>query len=254
MGRETIALAACSLACGHAAGQAPPANSGGPAPVSHDPFAPRAMAGPYGSLADFCAKQEAAADEDEKLRCVPDPGGPKSGPTHLADAGPFRTVVVFATYSDDTAPYTSCNLAVEMGAGWYVDADAFPCHVVHMEGMDDTSVAKLDVEPLVGDHDLVVGISDDMEMNVSSATSPNAGTYGRTEESFLVCAIGASGVPSCTPEIPTVTYFEVEDRVVFDVRPEPGAIVITVPTDAVDPEEIPDAWRPLAGRHPLVFP
>jgi hypothetical protein len=223
-----------------ALGTSPPAAapSPTPAPVKGDAWSPRALTGPIASIEEWCRRQ------------------PKSEPCLTVDeakptsASPFKPAapllggrwVVTGNSEEKTA-----RLALQTAAGWFVSAPAGdPGLFVRPVEL----VTRAGTPPLVAARVVTT-------WNASNNPEGNGRWQLHCQENLLMCGVGPSGTPSCTPAIPARDGECEDPEKPFDwsysldvnVRPD-GQLEITAPKGA----KLTANARRAVGKHPLPLP
>jgi hypothetical protein len=147
-------------------------------------LAPKPLEGPFRSLADFCATQRQGNRRGDPLICDEQRPPITSGLSHLGATSAFRQVELFTVASG-----TQCGLGLRTSAGWFVDGETVGCE---WPGKRAIEIKELRVEGGV----LV------LRWVRRSRFSVNKQTLDEESEQMLLCGIGPSGKPSCTPAIP----------------------------------------------------
>jgi hypothetical protein len=232
-------LAAAAVMVIAAPGTATPAHPARPAPPAApgkgDAWSARALTGPIASIEAWCGRQ------------------PKSEPcVSLDEAGAKR-----ATLDKPTAPLLggrwvvtgnaeekTARLALQTAAGWFVSGPA---------GDPGLFVRPVELVTRAGAQALVSA----RVMTTWNATD-NAQGNGRwqqhCQENLMMCGVGPSGTPSCTPAIPARDGECEDPEKAFDwsysldvnVRPD-GRLEITAPKGA----KLTANARSAVGKHPL---
>lgn len=209
-----------------------------PATVKGDAWSPRALTGPIASIDEWCRRQ------------------PKSDPClNLDEANPTR-----ATPFKPTAPLLggrwvvtgnaeekTARLALQTAAGWFVSPPA---------GEPGLFVRPVELANRAGTPALVAA-----RVVTTWNAANNAEGNGRwqlhCQENLLMCGVGPSGTPSCTPAIPARDGDCGDPEKAFDwsysldvtVRPD-GQLEITAPKGA----KLTANARRAVGKHPLQLP
>lgn len=206
-------------------------------PDKGDAWSARALTGPVASVDEWCRRQ------------------PKADPCLSLD----ETSRARATLAKATAPLSggrwvvtgnaeekTARLALQTAAGWFVSAPA---------GEPGLFVRPVEVVTRAGAAPLVMA---------RAVTTWNAGGNaegtGRwqlhCQENLMVCGVGPSGTPSCTPPIPArdgecedpEKAFEWSYSLDVNVRPD-GQLEITAPKGA----KLTASARSAIGKHPLLL-
>jgi hypothetical protein len=197
-------IAAVMAACGCARSTVPVANTERAHPAarrSTGPFAPRPLAGPFRSVAEWCAKLPAADDEDPRSGCL-DPYEPiiSRGAARIAGA----ELVPFA---DRNIMGPSCAIAIHRGGAiWIDDTLEVPC--LPPPGRQSVMIS-VDIKDFAW-RDVIRNVPDeaiDRELVLAYAVHRHTATdgvdvFGQDE---IVCGTGASEHPACTPPIPMIS-------------------------------------------------
>jgi hypothetical protein len=151
-----------------------------------DPQRPRAMLGPYKSLAKACAD---LPDPDNSGDCP----SKEHEPTKMAKAKkPWLAAQLFVGGGG-----MMCFLAAKLAAGWFVDTNGEMCEEVRGLSLETDSFAVEDMVP-GGRPELVLRVTSktdsrgDPDEDGVRASEPSG-----CEASMIVCGIGESGEPSC---------------------------------------------------------
>src|SRR5579871_1630644 len=172
-----------------------------------DPARPVALAGPFPTLQAYCAQLQGTTCYLEEEARSSGAGKPKGV------VAPFRAVKLFsAGKSEDDRGW---RLAIQTDAGWFVDEELVPHEVdnIDLRGRVDELevapqcaggkplvklvVAEIDCSGEIEPGDVVV----DAHGKKHVADGYHHHLYASAERSLVVCGVGASGKPSCTPKI-----------------------------------------------------
>jgi hypothetical protein len=185
-----------------------------PRAVTPGPFAPVELVGPFASVDAYCAdaarrandawRAESGEPPEEPLGCVRDAKVADFGPTLAGPSGGLMTaaelVVVDTAHDVNWGP--ECSIVIHVGGRVWAAEKAFACRV---EGLGHT------FEWIVIDemawHDVIdrapEGTAIGAELVVKMTfTRYTGGGVMATGQDMVVCGIGASGKPRCTPAIP----------------------------------------------------
>ncbi len=235
---KSLALRPNAAVKARLAALATPAPAATPAPVKGDAWSPRALTGPVASIEEWCRRQ------------------PKSEPCLTLDeakptsASPFKPTapllggrwVVTGNAEEKTA-----RLALQTAAGWFVSAPA---------GEPGLFVRPMELVTRPGTPALVAA-----RVVTTWNAANNAEGNGRwqlhCQENLLMCGVGPSGIPSCTPAIPArdgecedpEKAFEWSYSLDVNVRPD-GQLEIAAPKGA----KLTAGARRAVGKHPFVLP
>ena len=241
-----VALVAVT-ACG--APPLPILNAAAPAPRTSrrpsGPYAPVGLAGPFRSIAEWCAHIPAPAEGEDPTSCL-DAYLPlvSSGPTSIGQAKlvPFGNQSIWGP---------SCAIAIERN-GWWVDEKRdVPC--LPPPGSQSLYLA-IDVRDFAW-RDLVrsappgEAIGPELVLDVAIRRHTASDGLDVADENLIVCGTGASEHPSCTPLIP-VNAHGVSP---IDFAPQIASSgVLSFHLD--DPEGMAGDPEPFTRTYPLVFP
>jgi hypothetical protein len=235
-----------------------------PAPVvQRDPwlYAPQPLQGPYPSLDAYCqALARPDPEGDVTAACAPPDRTPSEGSfTLAAPSGPYEGArIVFTHDPTAAAPMVDCRVALRTAGAWYVSGSTLSCRgVFATSGHLQVSAKQLAVEDLVmGGAPVLVFRYVEHQTMTSMDRGPGGrridSTLRRNQEGFIVCGLGASRWPSCTPALPVVHESLGGDTVrIRWSSTAPGGLSATASgdLDAVDLEP-----KALLGFHPVVFP
>jgi hypothetical protein len=207
--------------------------------VKVDAWSPRALAGPVASIEEWCKRQpksESCLSLDEASRAratLARPAAPLSGGRWLVTGN---------------AEEKTARLALQTAAGWFVSPPA---------GEPGLFVRPVEVVAGAGAPGLVMA-----RVVTTWNAADDAEGDGRwqlhCQESLLVCGVGPSGTPSCTPSIPARDGVCEDPDKAFPwsysldviVRPGGGMLEIAAPKGA----KLTAGARRAVGRHPLHLP
>jgi hypothetical protein len=163
------------------------------------PYAPVALAGPFRSIAEWCAQIPPPADGDEDPRgCIPDYAPlVSSGPTSIDRAK-------LVPYANRSIWGPSCAIAIEHD-GWWIDANPdVPC--LPPPGSKSIFIT-IDVRDL-GWRDVIrsappgEAIGAELVLDLAFQRHTASDGIDVASENRIICGTGASEHPSCTPWIP----------------------------------------------------
>jgi hypothetical protein len=208
--------------------------------TSSSPIAPELSVaeGPFSTLEKYCADQQAAGD----WACSLDQSGLTRGPSSLAQpAAPWSAVRVFSLqesseFPGPSGPAVSCMLGIQIADAWYVTNFAECASGGTMDTGASTSSLELQPGPAGQPPMLVLRY----RTHADEAWA----------ERLMICGIGPSNRPSCTPGIPTAMKGKPKIKVTLDPS---GVLVVGADTSDYDhlaPGEVPN-WK---GTHRLAFP
>lgn len=157
---------------------------------------PRPLLGPFSTLTDYCDQytpsRALAEAQRDRLECDPQPSvllGKSSAPFAAAQIFEVRVPIATTTGGDDRPEsyLAFCQLGLRVGSSWYVRADLYDCSA----HTDSARPASLAMVPGSGGSVLRVDFHEILaERHEESRSS-----------ALLVCGVGSSGRPSCTPQI-----------------------------------------------------
>ncbi len=263
MSRELIALAIALVACDKPAKHedapvavAPPADAAIDATMVAPPIdaavvpaiAIRKLAGPFASIEKYCATVKAEDLGDEPGRHIACDTEPMfDGKRKLAKTPPFDEARLFVVEALD--PH--CQLGVRIGKSWYVLHEAVRCLGDRAKSTLSAKVIAFAVE----NGRLAIRVLYDQS---TEEYSPAA--FERTHfELLTLCAIGTSGVPSCTRELPLKGTREEhakgektkKTQFKIDVKETPAQLTLAGDTSSIEHYLV----EPLApGTYALAFP
>jgi hypothetical protein len=173
---------------------------------------PRPLLGPFQTLSDYCDQYVPApgVPEPEGVQCDPQPLQSVADRARHVSAQIFEVRTWLSPPGEEEESYlATCQLGVKSGGKWYVLADLFECGKgkVAVTGIGAIALRKLEVEP-----GLVLEV--DVEQHIARDGQSSE------EKRKLVCGIGESGRPSCTP--PLAPDFELTFQQGIRIR-EPAA-------------------------------
>jgi hypothetical protein len=211
-----------------------------PATTFGDEFRPRSTAGPFADLAAYCA-----------------PDGPASG---ACQAVPSDDIGGATRLNAPTPPWLDarvlvvgwkCRLALRTARGWFVadlEMDCVSSHVAHINELAARDLLSSARGP-------------EIELRATTHTFSNPSGWGPDDGArdqcagyAVVCGLGSSGVPACTPAVET-------GWAQTDCVPEPprggweGGRSVAVRGGALVVRNLPgDHSKQGAGTYPLLFP
>jgi hypothetical protein len=185
-----------------------------PRAVTPGPFAPVELVGPFASVDAYCAdaarrandawRAEAREPPEEPLGCVRDAKVADFGPTLAGPSGGVMTAaeLVVVDASHDTIWGPECSIIVHAVDSVWAAENAFPCRMANL----GTTFEWIVIDELAW-HDVIdrapAGTAIGPELVVKmSFTRYTGGGVMATGQDMVVCGIGASGKPRCTPQIP----------------------------------------------------
>ncbi len=229
-----------------------------------DVLTPKPLRGPFASLDLYCKAVTAAAQE-EGAWCAAEPRE-ETGVVALSSPKPPWLAAKVIASGDDLG--ADCHLAVQTKVGWFVLEGFAQCENMGTQRMD------VEVKEIAA-VDLVAGDPLELRLRVVAGSHHNGwDDHDRREiewdsnDWFTVCGIGASGVPSCTPEIVTNSETGVdheEDEPNPDAGPLPANEHTQVTLDVSftkdgavtikgDEKQLQGEAKKLLGTHKLRFP
>jgi Tetratricopeptide repeat len=215
-----------------------------PAAKPDEPIAPAALAGPYPSLDAYCAAFTKEQDEP----CVLDRASAPKLPELKLEA-PYRELAVLLTGYDQ-----HCTLAIRTGAGWFIDEYVTECREMggHWERFVDVEAAAL--------RDLVAGGAKELTLELETSEWFNETPEDAADDEMvvtneksrwlMVCGVGASGTPSCTPTVLVSWSRDENEGFALEPRFDDGAVVLRVKQGGSHVE----GSIGVLGKHPLRFP
>jgi hypothetical protein len=211
--------------------KAPPAKT---PPAKGDAWSPRALTGPIASIDTWC-RQQPKADPCVSL------DDPSAARTTLAK--PTAPLLGGRWVVTGNAEEKAARLALQTAAGWFMSAPA-----------GDPGLFVRPVEIVAGAAPALAMARIVTTWNASDNPEGNGRWQLHCQENLLVCGIGASGTPSCTPAIPARDGECEDPEKAFDwsysldvnVRPN-GQLEITAPKGA----KLTAGARRALGKHPL---
>jgi tetratricopeptide (TPR) repeat protein len=152
--------------------------------VAGNPLEPRRLEGPFESLAAFCV----GLGEGE--RCAPPAAGEIDGPLRAPASGALREVAIFVARADDGVDeHAAAYLGLRTAAGWFVSPALF--------ATDDSGRGAMRTLAFAGG---VLRVAAEQTI----ATRDDLGQrWSDREERLLLCGVGPSGIPRCTPPLVT---------------------------------------------------
>jgi len=229
-------------------------------PIQHNGwvYAPQPLEGPYGAIDDYCrAIARPSVEGDASDQCGFPDGVPTEGPVELTTATiPYAGAkVVFTRRPDDPGPMVYCSVAIHTTGGWYVSGPGS----IFCGGPLGSGVSSSVSKKRVTVEDFVMGGSSELVFRYARRTvihsidqTPTGGrsfgTFSRDEEDVVVCGLGPSGWPSCTPPFPVVCA-NIDGSAPVAIRwssTEPGVLTGT--------DDCGREAGSLLGSHAVVFP
>lgn len=232
--RHVVGIVGIVSACASTATPHPPIEPAKPpVVVETGPFAPHALAGPYDTIAAWCAdlaqrmvaKQRAAwktdggTDDDfvvsdDKFGCLDHRPIVTTGATQIGASGGLLTAAELLPFQETEDPNygPECALVLHAGAAIWVDeADVTRC--LPRAGAH-TIFKYVDVEKLAWSDVIDGAPGRELVLVVSSrrATAQMGDATDITRRDQIVCGVGASRIPRCTPGIPMHVQSYVSDR------------------------------------------
>jgi hypothetical protein len=239
-----------------------------------DPLAPAPLQGPFADLGDYCEAQNQRSP-DSLVTCDGTRSGLAAGPEAIASPprpiDEVRLIAMTGQLDDVT-----CLLALRTTAGWWIH-DGVPCETRSTAGRDWAASLALTADDSAavggrrGDGARVPRIVGRFLLSYAGrdggAADDDEGDAGhQCEEILIVCGVGRSGRPSCTPNLtvgwaatcatdaPTGPSAPVAPR--WDARAEPTLAPGKLVFPAVSLRE--GSPRPVVelptGTHALTFP
>jgi tetratricopeptide (TPR) repeat protein len=172
-------------------------------PAASGPLAPAPLPGPFADLGDWCEAQNQRSP-DSPVTCDATRSGLAAGPDVIASPPrPLQEVRLVAMTGalDDV----TCLLALRTAAGWWLH-DGIPCETPSPGGRDwaaalalagDDSAGRGSREARIVGRFLLSYAQDD-DAAVDDGDAPGG---HQCEEVVVVCGVGRSGRPSCTPNL-----------------------------------------------------
>jgi hypothetical protein len=241
----------------------------------------RPLAGPFPSLAAACQAAVAVVTGPPDDPSADPAAAPSADPTaepspreritcaaatrkvvtparaHLAPPFTAITALVVSTRGG-AVPLDFCTHALVTGGGYWLTADPAPCHGPAGDGhdLDGLDQLELTVTPMFAARQPVLRLRTALrERHLSLDQGPRGERVEATErhanQQLLLCAVGASGHPSCLAPIITSYADGSEPAVPITVTPTPDGLTITSPTPG-DPAFEP--WAAAVGVHHVTFP
>jgi len=220
-----------------------------------DPLAPTPLVGPFAGPGDYCAAQNQRSP-DQPVRCDAARAGVAAGPEAIASPPPPMTEVRLVAMTGQFEEVT-CLLAIRTAAGWWIH-DGVPCETPTAEGRHWTAALELRAD---GAGRVVARFAVSRARTDYDSEAPEAGADDRfaCEEVLIVCGVGRSGRPSCTPNLTigvtrcpaTAPSGASPPRLAWDVRSEPAIEAERIRFPKTSPAT--DVELP-SGDHRLVFP
>ena len=204
-------------ACWSNSSSTPVANrSHAPRAVTPGPFAPVELVGPFASVDAYCVdvarrandawRVEAGEPPEEPFGCIRDAKVADRGPIQIGPSGGPMTaaelVVVDTTHDTNWGP--DCSIVVHVTDRVWAAEKAFSCRMTGLGMTFDWIV----VDELAW-HDVIdrapEGTAIGPELVVkTSFVRVTAGGVPASGQDMVVCGIGDSGKPRCTPQIPVI--------------------------------------------------
>jgi hypothetical protein len=198
-------------------GSAPVASrSHAPRAVTPGPFAPVELVGPFASVDAYCADAarrandawiaEAGEPPEEPFGCVYDAEVADSGRIRIDRSGGPMTAaeLVVVDTSHNVAWGPDCSIVIHVGDRVWAAEKAFSCRMAKFGRTFESIV----VDELAW-HDVIdrapegTAIGPELVVKVSSVRH-TAGRDTVGHQDMVVCGIGDSGRPRCTPQIPMI--------------------------------------------------
>jgi hypothetical protein len=204
-------------ACWSGSGSTPVANrSHASGAVTPGPFAPVELVGPFSSVDAYCEdagrrataawRELASEPPDEPFGCVRDAKVADKGPIRIGPSGGPMTaaelVVVDTAHDVNWGP--DCSIVVHAGGRVWAAEKAFSCRV---EGLGRT-FEWIVVDELAW-HDVIdrapegTAIGPELVVKMTFLRVGGGGVVASGQD-MVVCGIGDSGKPRCTPQIPVI--------------------------------------------------
>jgi tetratricopeptide (TPR) repeat protein len=241
------------------------------AAVEKDRVAPTAMAGPFSSIRQWCARSETkkncdAADDDgdgspdnQEGQEKPQFSCDDKGPALAKPPAPFRAARVVVARCDyqnnQELVVDEVVLALRVGDQWFIGDVTDALNNLRQSQSFET---KLEARPLVA------GSPPRVLVHLTTSLMYR-GMDGTEDESLLIAGVGASGKPSLTRPILESSFSDEDDQETGENRGrhggklkldfQPGEMLeITGPTKKAGTGIDKDTLAPLLGKHQLVFP
>jgi tetratricopeptide (TPR) repeat protein len=212
-----------------------------------EPIAPVELQGPFPTLEAYCAAA-AQVEPDEPCRTSGD------------EVPTLPTVTLEKPYQQlamlQTGFAQSCSLAIRTAAGWFVHEEFAECRL--MGGRWDRSVSfdSLTLRDIVagGTKELVLEMQTDETFNDTPPDAKDDEMVISTEHTrgLLICGVGASGKPSCTPLVVVEWAHDEDNPSVLEAKFEDSAIVLRLVKGGGG--DASNGGIGVIGKHPLRFP
>jgi hypothetical protein len=224
------------------------------AAAAFDPFAPRAMLGPFPSL-------KAVYDSFEAAHRVSDPR-PSENKALKSPPAPWREVQVLATQDpppdgETDSRYVEYTLAARTAAGWFACGEPFASAINTGRHMGSIGIDELAARDVIagGAPEIVVRYGE------QECETQEDGEWCSDTEQLVLAGVGASGKPSCTQSI-LVEYYPTDGGEWLkgaERAQRKLAVPLKFVSDGIEianvPKGIPAQQRSeLLGKHLLVFP
>jgi tetratricopeptide (TPR) repeat protein len=219
--------------------------------------------GPVASIEDWCNSQKAGQCDLHNNVLDPDPdSSQRSDPQSPWQPGrhsPWQEMRVFVVQAETT----ECALGVRTARGWFVgrvmdcSTAAYPRHAFNVELEDVIASAQ----------------GDELQLDLSSVEGyrtwdpeTRSSAYAESEfEALVVCGLGPSGTPHCTPSIQLTTPDKDAGSSENAGPSEAGSWdcklaarwakgLLILESAAGDGTPLKPSSCPLAGRHRVIFP
>jgi tetratricopeptide (TPR) repeat protein len=210
-----------------------------------EPIAPVELVGPFPTLEAYCAAV-AQAEPEEPCRTSADdvPTLPK-----VTLEKPYQQLAML-----QTGFAQSCSLAIRTAAGWFVHEEFAECRLMGSRWDRSVSFDSVTLREVVagGSKELILEMQTDETFNDTPPDAKDDEMVISTEHTrgLLICGVGASGKPSCTPEVVVEWAHDEDNPSVLEARFEDNAIVLRLVKGGGNSS---NGGIGVIGKHPLRF-
>jgi hypothetical protein len=170
---------------------------GGAVAAAQGPLSPAPLPGPFADLGDWCEAQNQRSP-DSLVTCDATRSGLAAGPDRIGSPprplAEVRLVAMTGALDDVT-----CLLALRTAAGWWIH-DGIPCETPTPGGRDWAAGLALADDTASRTPRIVGRFLLSYTRDEEVADDEDAGGH-QCEEVVVVCGVGRSGRPSCTPNL-----------------------------------------------------
>jgi hypothetical protein len=236
-----------------ACGAAPPAPIGNTQPSTRTtrhasgPFAPRPLAGPFRSIADWCAQIPPPKDGEDPTTCLPTYAPLVTrGPTRIdrAELVPFAERAIAGP---------TCALAIQREGQYWIDTETeLAClpwpghHSIYIT----IAVEELAWRDVIRSAPSGEAIGPELVLAVASHRHTATINVDVSFSNEIVCGVGTSEHVACTPPIPMTSETVIGNILFHPAIASDG----TLSFDVDDPEASLSSYDDYRRSYPLVFP